>query len=297
MREIRCRHCGAVFPSHHDGAVCPYCGSEPGSKFAGALGFLGRHWLAITAILLAAIFVRPSHGAWTWLTFVSIAAALGLAWFFLARAKRGKSPGEIETLDLGIERGIPRLGSPNVPLSPPKVPERWRALVDSRPPREVYLPPKVWKSFFVETFSVAFVVYGYYSAANRRHLSPLQFFYSRPDVGSLALVVPYFASVGARLKSFLTTRDMMREGEVAIAYTTNLSGRRATYQFWTKTGEIFERRTRVIKRPDVSADAGLVPVFYMPQDPRKSVALYGTEFSVRLPESASVPLQKAPAKV
>jgi hypothetical protein len=297
MREARCSRCGAVFPVAHDGAVCPYCGAEPRSKIAGALAFVGRRWIIVAILLLALVFARPSREAWMWIGLISIIAALALGWFFLSRARR-KSTDEIANLHLGLDPQSPRTGeSQSVALSPPKVPDRWRALVDSRPPRDVYLPSKVWKGFVVETFYVVLILYFAFLSGKKHHVSPLEFFYSHPDVGDSALLLTYFASIGARLKGFLTTRHIMRDGEVTIAYTMNRSFfNRATYRFWTKTGAVFERRTRVIKRPDFATDFGLVPVFYMPQDPRESVALYATEFSVRLPESAAVPLQKVALK-
>jgi len=230
-----------------------------------------------------------------WIGLISIIAALALGWFFLSRAK-SKSSDEIASLDLHASPRGPTQSSATIPLSPPKVPDRWRSLVDSRPPRDVYMPRKVWKGFVVETCYVVSIFYFALVGAEQRHVSPLHFFYTHPDAGSFGILIPYFWSVGARIKSYLSTRDIMRDGEVTIAYTTDRSLNRATYRFWTRTGAVFERRTRVIKRPDLTNDFGLVPVFYMPQDPRKSVALYGTEFSVRLPEAAAAPLPNVPVK-
>jgi hypothetical protein len=262
------------------------------------LVFAGRHWVFLTIAILAVVFVRPSPEAWTWIGAAAILAVLGLLWFALSRA-RLKSTDEVANLDLGLSPQVSsRPGTSSIALSPPKVPDRWRALVDSRSPRDVYMWARVWTSFLGETISVIVIICANFAGAHSHHESPIQFVFSHPDVGSLAILLPYFASVGARIKGFLTTRDIMRDGEVTIAYTINQSGSRATYQFWTKTGAVFERRTRVIKRPEFSAGLGLVPVFYMPEDPRKSVALYGTEFSIRLPQEDSArQLEKAPSSI
>jgi hypothetical protein len=297
MGEVRCRRCGAVFTTHHEGAVCPFCGAEPGLQLGEALSFITRYWIIILALPLFLIVASPSRQAWTWVAFISIIGALGLAWFFFGRARRKEKDEQPISLGLEPPPATGRSDPWSVPLSPPKVPDRWRALAASRPPRGVYLPNKVWISFLVESFAVLSALYGYYTAANKRHIPFLGFlsFYENP--GADVFLFPYLLSWVVRIRSIFTTREIMRDGEVTIAYTTDRHWSRATYQFWTKSGERFERKTSVLKRPDLPSDTLLVPVFYMPEDPRKSVALYGTEFRVRLPDEISAQqLQKAAAR-
>src|SRR6185437_11024255 len=172
MGETRCRRCGADFPAHDAEVVCPYCGSEPGSRFAAALVFVGRHWVLLTIAILAVIFVRPSPEAWTWIGAAAILAALALGWSVLSRARR-KSTDEIANLDLGLSPPVSsRPATSSIALSPPKVPQRWRALVDSRPPRDVYMWAKVWTSFLAETFSVIVIIYANFAGAHRHHETP-----------------------------------------------------------------------------------------------------------------------------
>ena len=72
---------------------------------------------------------------------------------------------------------------------------------------------------------------------------------------------------------------------------------RLTYRFCTTNGEWFEGKSRLISRSDVLAEGRIVPVFYMPEDPRKSVALPGTEFRISLPEDeAATRFQSVPVK-
>jgi hypothetical protein len=295
MQETRCSKCGAIFIADHEGAVCPFCGAEASAKVGAVLSFLRKYWILVLGTLVFLAVARPPKEAWMWIGLLSLMGALGLACFFFWRAKRRQA--DEQPLSLGVEPLAKTRPDPwSVPLSPPKVPDRWRQLVDSRPPRDVYMPSKIWQGFIGETFYVVVVLGGYLTAAGRHHMPWLHFFDRGPDAGGMMLVLTYFASVGSRVKSFLTARDIMRDGEVTIAYTVDRSGKRATYQFWTKTGQTFQSRTRLIKRSDFTNDFGLVPVFYMPENPHKSVALYGTEFSIRLLEPAAAELQKAPAK-
>jgi rubredoxin len=297
MQEVRCRHCGAIFTPHHQGAVCPFCGAEPGTRFDTMVSFISKYWIILLFAIPLLVIYPPSREAWMWIAFLGMMGALGFAWFFFERAKGSKK--DERPISLGLEPPPAKVRPDpwSAPLSPPKVPDRWRTLVDSRPPRDVYVPNKLWIGFLVESFTVLSVLYGYYAAANRHHAPILRFLSSHQDPFAVVTSIAYLVSWVNRLKSMLTTRDIMRDGEVTIAYTTERHWNRATYQFWTKSGERFERKTSVLKRPDLPTDTSLVPVFYMPEDPRKSVALYGTEFRVRLPEDATArQFQKAPVR-
>lgn len=296
MREVRCSRCGAVFTVQSDDAVCPSCGSAPVSRLSTIFSFVATHWLMFLLIAAFLAIERPSAQAWAVITFFLALVALGFIWFGLGRI--GKSRSKEPSLDLGtMPRAETRPDPLITPMRPPKVPEKWRALVASRPPREVYLPPNVWKGFLAEGATLLFTLYVYSSKASKHHLSPAQFLSTFIDPANLGLVLVYALSWGVRLKKLLTTRSIVRDGEVTIAYTTDRSWNRATYRFWTQTGESFERRTTIVQRPDIPGEFTLVPVFYMLQDPRKSVALYGTEFRVRLAEDESAQqLQKVAAE-
>ena len=120
MREARCRHCGAIFTAQADGAVCPHCGSEPGARFDAILSFLSKYWIVLLfAIPLLAIY-PPSSEAWMWIAFIAIMGALGLTWFFLARARRMKRDEAPITLGLESPRSKAKVDPWSVPLSPPK---------------------------------------------------------------------------------------------------------------------------------------------------------------------------------
>lgn len=296
MREVRCRRCGVVFTSHHDGAVCPYCGAEPVSKLGAIFSFFALHWVIFALVVLFIAIERPSASVWAVIGLFAALVATGFIVFGLGRIGGTKRRNEPLPLDLSGADTSFRTTDPAIPMRPPKVPEKWRALIESQPPRDVYLPTKVWKSFLVEGIGLLFTLYVYASKAAKHHLTLIGFLSAFLDPASIGLLLVYIATWTIRLTKLLTTREILRDGEVTMAYTIDRSWNRATYQFWTQTGQTFEQRTSVVQRKEFPAGFMLVPVFYMAANPRKSVALYGTEFLIRLPvNSATQQLDKAPA--
>jgi len=296
MKEVRCRRCGAVFPSQHNGAVCPYCGAEAVSKIGSIVSFFAMHWIVFALVALFLIIERPSASAWAVIGLFAALVLAGFIVFGLGRIGGNKRCNEPLPL-LSTCDSSARPQPPVTPMRPPKVPEKWRALMESRPPRDIYLPSKVWKSFAAEGVTLLFTLYVYASKATRHHLTLIGFISTFVDPANIGLLLIYIATWVVRLKKLLTTREILRDGEVTMAYTIDRSWNRATYQFWTQTGQIFTHRTSVIQRNEFRAgEFSIVPVFYVAADPRKSVALYGTEFLVRLPvNSATQQLNKAPA--
>lgn len=249
------------------------------------------------ALITAFLFIeRPSASVWAVIGLFAALVAAGFIVFGLGRIGGNRRRNEPLPLDLSGADASIRPERHVTPMRPPKVPEKWRALVASRPPRDVYLPSKVWKAFAVEGVTLLFTIYAYVSKANKHHTTLIGFLSAFVDPANLGLLLVYAATWVIRLKKILTTREILRDGEVAMAYTIDRSWSHATYQFWSQTGQIFEHRTTVVKRAEFLAEFSVVPVFYIPADPRKSVALYGTEFMIRLPENAvPQPLTKAPA--
>lgn len=297
MKEIRCRRCGAAFPAHHDGAVCPYCGAEAVSKLGNILSFFAMHWIVFALVAIFLIIERPSATSWAVIgLFVALVLA-GFMVFGLGRIGGKQRPKEPPRLGLASDDSSVHLQARLTPLRPPKVPEKWRALMQSRPPRDVYLPAKTWTNFLVEGITLLSTLYIYASKAHKHRLTLIGFISTFVDPANIGLVLIYVATWVVRLKKLLTTREILRDGLVTMAYTTDRSWNRAAYQFWTETGQIFERRTSVVQRKEFRAGGfSIVPVFYMAADPRKSVALYGTEFLIRLPADSPVQqLKKAPA--
>lgn len=296
MQEVRCRRCGAVFTSHHEGAVCPYCGAEAVSKLGAFFSFLAMHWIVFALIVAFLIIERPSASVWAVICLFAALVLAGFIVFGVGRIGGNKRRNEPTALDIGKGNPSIRAEVPLVPMRPPKVPERWRALINSRPPRDVYLPSKIWTNFLIEGVTLLFAWYVFASKAAKHHLTLIGFISTFVDPATIGTSLVYVSTWIVRLNKLLTTREILRDGEVTVAYTTNRSWNRVTYRFWTQTGQIFERRTSVVQRKEFRAgEFSTVPVFYIAADPRKSVALYGTEFLIRLPlNSATQQLHKAP---
>jgi hypothetical protein len=296
MREIRCRRCGAVFPSHDDSAVCPYCGAEAVSKFGSIASFFAMHWIVFVLIAVFLLIARPSASAWAVIGLFAALVPAGFIVFGLGRIGGNKRRDEPLPLALSTGDSSVRPQPPLTPMRPPKVPEKWRALIESRPPRDVYLPSKIWTNFLVEGVALLSTLYIYASKTHKHRLTLIGSISTFVDPANIGLLLMYVATWIVRSKKLLSTREIVRDGEVTMAYTTDRSWNRATYQFWTQTGQIFTHRTSVVQRKEFRAgEFSVVPVFYMAADPRKSIALYGTEFLVRLPVNPSAKqLDKAP---
>jgi hypothetical protein len=173
----------------------------------------------------------------------------------------------------------------------PDVPKAWRALVSATRPRDIYLP---------RAASLAYVGEGIFT------LVPLVHVLLRRAQGSLLIsfhadkteifwIVAYVVASILHVAGLLRTREIVRDGELTVAYVV-ADPTSATYQFCTTTGDWFEGRSRIVSR-DALKQASVTPVFYMPEDPRRNVALFGTPFRVRLPEDGNArALHNMPAK-
>lgn len=281
MREMHCQRCGAISTIRGDARICAYCGSQLSAPVGAVISFVRRHFWVFAWAIAFLLIERPSKEVfWDFGTLLSV-SALGLVWFLITRAIRKAEKDEVV-----VEWKVDRYPTPKLvsELRPPEVPASWRALMESRPPRDVYLPTKARINFLFGTaaISVVLVVLPVVAASHHRSISQI---YGQPRaafdlLGLLGGLTVWFL----QLRALLTTRDILRNGEATVAYTQDRALHHATYRFWTRSGQSFERGTAVLSRSEFSK-IGLAAVFYLPQDPRKSIALCGTEFRVRLPES------------
>ncbi|HEY6467792.1 MAG TPA: hypothetical protein VIY69_17455, partial [Candidatus Acidoferrales bacterium] len=100
MQEVRCRRCRAVFTSHHEGAVCPYCGAEVVSKLEAFFSFLAMHWIVFALIVAFLVIKRPSASAWAVIGLFAALVLAGFIVFGLGRIGGNKRRNEPATLDL-----------------------------------------------------------------------------------------------------------------------------------------------------------------------------------------------------
>jgi hypothetical protein len=287
MREMHCQRCGAISTIRGDAAICTYCGSQLSAPVGAVISFGRRHfWVFVWAIVFLLVERPPKEVLLDFGVLLSI-FAVGLLWFLVIRAIR-----KIEKDEVVVEWKVDRYPTPILvsELRPPDVPTPWRTLMESRPPRDVYLPAKAQVTFLFATACVSAVLIGLPLLAASHHKSIFQLYGSPRAASDLLSLLGGLTVWVLQLKALLTTRDILRNGEATVAYTQDQTLNHATYRFWTRSGQCFERGTAVISKTEFSK-LGLCAVFYLPQDPRKSIALCGTEFRVRLAES-SVPLAR-----
>jgi hypothetical protein len=160
-------------------------------------------------------------------------------------------------------------------------------------PREVYWPKAAKLRILLEAAAnVTFLIVLVFVA--RRHGWAFVRQYSL-DPGDLVMLIPialWIYLLPGRIRQELTARTLLREGEVTIGCLTTWVSRdhpfRVSYQFWTQTGERFERDGILLTGYDPSEGTDRVPVFYLPQDPTTNIALCCTASRIRLPEERSV---------
>jgi hypothetical protein len=112
-------------------------------------------------------------------------------------------------------------------------------------------------------------------------------FFDYRTMALVALVVAVWAGLD-RIRRELSARILLRDGEITIGYITDWisgghSGPRVTYLFWTSTGKRFEHERPVVSDKDIFSEKAIVPVFYMPEDPTRSIALCCARSRVKLP--------------
>jgi hypothetical protein len=291
QKEMSCHKCGAVFFGSETPGPCPNCGAPMGKdiwRFArGASRYI--FW-----VILAIVWIFPAgyhRGDWQSIAVFLAIGALGLGFVAVVRKKQqgsdlftGLNPRGRNARDSAIQI------APSSP-APPQVPMEWRLLVSLPRPRDVYLPAdKAIGSVVSAVISVALLIFmvreGRYHVAHRTWSS------FRADEWILLFTV--IASLYYAVASFpreSKARELLRDGEATIGYVVDWesgrSGSWLTYQFWTLTGLRFEHRKRVVGQKNSYSDKGLVPVFYLPQDPSNSIALACTSWRVRSPGEVS----------
>jgi hypothetical protein len=291
MQEIHCPRCGALyFPSAYV-RLCPHCS-------AGVPTFFSKLWIqarrfAWTLILISLIVaaLRPPAWAWAFAGFLVVLALLASAWSILSQHFRRGAYAPLNLINL-YPRQAPLEVNPVVPRPPP-TPREWKHLLSMGRPREVYWPRAARLGISCDaaanvTFLIFLVLLG------RRH-GWVFVRHHTFDPSELAILIPialWIYLLPGRILQELRARTLLRDGEVTIGCLITWVSRgqpyRVSYQFWTQTGERFERDGILMAGYDSSKGTDRIPVFYLPQDPSKSIALCCTASRIRLPEESSV---------
>jgi hypothetical protein len=227
---------------------------------------------------------------WDDYAFFAVVLICAGAYSFYLENTRRKGKGTVVTLDL-----TPRATSTGAvdhawtPPPRPSVPAQWSPLMSLPRPRQVYWP--FWSkvgtaaaaAFILGSVGFfAFVVHG--SLATFRHWAAVW----KDDLPLFVITVAADLIVFVGICREFQNRHLLRDGEATIGgivdwITGRRSGSTAVYQFWTRSGERFEHRDRVRSDKDEYSATGPVPVFYLPEDPTRSLALCCTVLRVRIP--------------
>ncbi len=301
MKEIVCSHCGAVFFAAPDAHVCPHCGLNPHSWLpkirARAFPHLGLViWVAIIAIW------RPLRTMNNYLT-IFVSVVVDWVWSEMRReTKRGPRATSIEPSGRNDESTGAFSETPFVP-QPPSLPPEWQPLMSAARPREVFWP---WRSR-IDFLALVAILLGcvalMWFLIHGHRWAPVNWHALRGDDLFLAAVAALcMLAIGARVYTESGKRHLLRDGEATVGLVVDWSsggprGAFIIYQFWTRVGERFERQGRVQSNRDSYDARGVVPVFYLPEDPSRSLALCCTSLRVRIPaEEFEARMQRAGAK-
>jgi hypothetical protein len=284
MKEISCPRCGVVFAFQKGSRLCPHCGREASRNLAKVRDFFARHSWRILQIILIAGIVVINLGMHDWRVFAGASVILGggLLWALFLSIGSGGVQDPIAALNLGErERRIP--DEVELPVRPPVAPEQWQKLVSLTAPRDVFIGRSykiyVFSNCLLMLMNAVLVVWSYRTRVARHGgMLPLAF------IVLIYVILPiWFTIVSVRRER--AAQDLLRDGEVTIGCWGE-----GSYQFWTRTGERFEHwGTNISDDSSIMTDSGLVPVFYLRDNPTKSVALCCIVSRVRIPLVESTP--------
>jgi hypothetical protein len=218
---------------------------------------------------------------WKYWACAALLLVLGLGWAYLLRRTRVEYHDSALALSAGarnIKTAVPAPPS----LRAPETPRQWKALTALPSPRQVYWPSSAKLSLLLLVIACLFIGDTLWGFA-RHHPPLIHAIYSRPAMGlELVYLVASMIAILISLRRELAAVTILRDGEVTIGYWNE-----GAYQFWTRAGERFRCVAGIAAPEDALTDSGLVPVFYLPDDPARSIALCSVYARVRIPAGIS----------
>ena len=287
MREVVCSHCGVVFFSGAEVLVCPHCGRNPMGMTWRKIGALGGENFGIAIwILWFVLAFRPWHADGGTIAVTALAVAAGAVIFYFRRSPKGAKR---QVTALNLTEPAKSFAGPWTEPKPPSVPARWSSLLSLARPREVFWP---WRLGLSMLLDVAFVLgsAGYIGVTihgRRITFAGWKAVTARDWLTFVVAAVGDVIVIAGMYREFDNWR-FLRDGEAAMGKTVDWIQNRhglkiAVYQFWTRSGERFQHRGRIVSNSEDYWDMAPLPVFYFPEDPSRSLALCCTNLSVRVP--------------
>lgn len=280
MTETSCPRCGAIFSSTGDLRHCSHCGLDCGTASA-KFHITSRRYIRLAlffGVWLAAYLPIFITVKWEYWAIASSLLVLALFWSYVSRKTRREFYNPTAPLNIYAPPTDAKSGQSSLPLRHPETPRQWKALISAPRPREVYLP----LGSKVELLFAVLVGLGggslWLGAVTHRAIFGRAMHWHGYDWLPLFYLAFGIITCLALIRKELAARTLLRDGEVTIGFWND-----GTYRFWTKSGECFQRAASIGSCDGAITDAGLVPVFYLPQDPTRSVALCSLVSRIRVP--------------
>ena len=283
MAELNCPRCGSVFTSQVDSPPCPHCGLECGTVTTKLRIKSPRYGRLAFVVGWFALSVPPFlfQVDWKYWGIAALLLVLGLGWAYLLQRTRVEYHDSVLALSADTRKIDAAVPAPPM-LRAPETPRQWKALTELPPPRQVYWPSSAKLSLLLLVIACLFIGESLLGFA-RDHQSLIHTIYSRPAIGlQLVYLVVSMIAILVSLRRELAAVTILRDGEVTIGYWNE-----GAYQFSTRGGERFRHVAGIAAAEDALTDSGLVPVFYLPEDPVQCIALCSVYARVRIPAGVS----------
>lgn len=295
MQEIRCHRCGAIALASSIGAMCPECGASPQTVIGRMWSKISRYvWLTIT-LMFAAYFEHPLGRDSKFSRTLLFTVIVGVGWAIWKEARRERryQPAGTGQTQRRKFYESPMTITPS-PADPPEALPEWRPLVELPRPRDVYVPSDVRTKILWDALyglgGLAFVIVIFlFRVAGPERWSKYSFHGVDAAVAAILIVTAWQWSRLAFHE--LSARALLRDGDIVIGRITDWyegehGKSEVCYQFWTRTGKRYEHTGNVVSEQEYFKEKDFVPVFYLPEDPAKSVALCCATSRVRLPDGS-----------
>jgi hypothetical protein len=176
-------------------------------------------------------------------------------------------------------------GSTPVPLSRPALPGDWRITALLRRPRDVFMSSKTKSDLFLSVSIFALGLGAVFPHVAQNEFQRLVHDPKNDLFALLWLTFWVYFGIGG-IRGYFVGREILRNGELTTGVVTDWregrGGISVSYQFWTDSGQRFEHHGKVYSKVELSNEKDPLKVFYLPQDPTRSVALCCTHWHLRL---------------
>ncbi len=271
MEEVTCPRCGAVFAPDNTVGQCASCGYDARTLFA-RLRFVDKDLIAIALFLIFSVLVIHS------VLFAGI--ALVQAWSVFSQKTKIGLHKPLTALNLEPQKSM----STALPISKPSIPNEWQALASLSRPRRVFMSSAA-KGELALSAAIFLGVGGFFLDSFWNQFATMREHPQTGWFGLLWLALWIYFGIGS-IRQWFFSWEILKDGELTTGVLTDWregrGGLSVTYQFWTDSGRRFERQGKVLNKEELADEKAPLKVFYLPQDPTKSVALCCTSLRIRL---------------